>query len=192
MRRFAIVGQRATASPAFSLIDIPGTGGRIDVLLRCLRAALMVSHGLRYDTLVYLVLLGGPRAPRTIRIDGAVAKYLRPDEHQLAILVQKILSIESEGPGFVEKREGIAVANGGLSVVLDECGDLPRYVLAEDGVDVRKVSLEKNALFIVGDDRGFDAAHAALLAGVARLSVGPVSVQADDAVVLLHNELDRH
>ena len=191
MRRFAIIGQRATASPDFSLIDIPGTGGRIDVLLRCLRAALMVSHGLRYDTLVYLVLLGGPRAPRTIRVDGAVAKYLRPDEHQLAILIQKILSIETEGGGFVEKREGIAVADGGLEVVLAECGDLPRYVLAEDGVDVRSVPLEKNALFIFGDDRGFDAAHTEVLAGVARLSVGPVSVQADDAVVLLHNELDR-
>src|SRR5205085_3862415 len=134
----------------FSLIDIPGTGGRIDVLLRCMRAGLMVSHGLRYDTLLYLVLLGGPRAPRTLRIDGAVAKYLRPDEHQLAVLVKKLLSIEVEGPGFVEKREGIAIANGGLEVVLEESGDVPRYVLAEDGADVRSIPLEKNALFIAG------------------------------------------
>lgn len=189
-RRFAVVGQRATTSPDFSLIDIPGTGGRIDVLLRCMRAALMVSHGLRYDTLLYLVLLGGPRAPRTIRIDGAVAKYLRPDEHQLAVLVKKILSIEVEGPGFVEKREGIAIANGGLEVVLEEA-NVPRYVLAEDGVDLRTTTVERDALFILGDDRGFDDSHRDLLAATARISVGPVSLQADDAIAVLHNELDR-
>ena len=58
-RRFVVIGQSATASPDFSLVDIAGTSGRLDVLLRCLRAALLVSHGLRRDTVVYLVLLGG-------------------------------------------------------------------------------------------------------------------------------------
>ena len=88
-------------------------------LLRCLRAALMVSHGLRRDTVVYLVLLGGPQAPRTIRIDGATARYLRPDERSLAVLVQKVLAVpvETASAGFVEVRPGVAIAEGGLDEI---------------------------------------------------------------------------
>ena len=41
-RRFVVIGQQASASPDFSLLDLPGTSGRLDVLLRCLRAALLV------------------------------------------------------------------------------------------------------------------------------------------------------
>src|SRR4051812_44596086 len=113
MRRFVVIGQRASASPDFSLLDLPSSSGRLDVLLRCLRAALLVSHGLRRDTVVYLVLLGGPRAPRALRVDGASARFLRPDERSLAILVQRSLAAEVEGPGFVPVKPGIAVADGG-------------------------------------------------------------------------------
>src|SRR5215207_1855813 len=104
MRRFVVIGQRATASPEFSLLDIPGTSGRLDVLLRCVRAALLVSHGLRRDVVVYLVLQGGPRAPRTVRIDGATARFVRPDERSLATLVQKSLAAAPDGTGFATVR----------------------------------------------------------------------------------------
>src|SRR3954447_2632757 len=114
MRRFVVVGQRATASPDFSLLDMPGTSGRLDVLLRCLRAALLVSHGLRRDTRVYLVLLGGPEAPRTYRVDGKDARFVRPDERSLAVTIQKGLSRVPAGEGFWAMRPGFAVANGGL------------------------------------------------------------------------------
>lgn len=97
MRRFVIIGQRASASPDFSLNNLPASSGRLDVLLRCLRAALLVSHGLRRDTIVYLVLLGGPSAPRTLRIDSADVRFLRPDERSLAVLVQKALAEPVEG-----------------------------------------------------------------------------------------------
>src|SRR3954468_10373902 len=91
MRRFVVIGQKAIASPDFSLTDLPGTSGRLDVLLRCLRAALLVSHGLRRDTIVYLVLLGGEGAPRVLRVDGSAIRFVRPDERALALLVQKAL-----------------------------------------------------------------------------------------------------
>ena len=70
---------------------MPSTSGRLDVLLRSIRAAFLVSHGLRRDVVVYLVLCAGPRAPRVLRIDGRSAKFLRPDERSLAVLLQKSL-----------------------------------------------------------------------------------------------------
>ena len=105
MRRFAVIGQRATSSPTFLMRDIPGTSGRLDVLIRCIRAALLVSHGLRRDTVVYLVLLGD--MPTTLRFEGSSAKYIRPDEHQLASLVRKLLAWPADTARFVEMRDGI-------------------------------------------------------------------------------------
>ncbi len=203
-RRFVVLGQTATASPDFSLVNLPASSGRLDVLLRCLRAALMVSHGLRRDTVVYLVLLGGPQAPRTIRIDGATARYLRPDERSLAVLVQKVLAapieieIEIEaataGARFVEVRPGVAIAEGGLDTVLADLGTATLYLLEEGAPDAREATLDAvDCAFFLGDHLGFDETTRARLAalGATPLGVGPVSVHADDAVVLVVNELDR-
>jgi tRNA (pseudouridine54-N1)-methyltransferase len=195
-RRFVIFGQKATASADFSLINLPASSGRLDVLLRCLRAALMVSHGLRRDTVVYLVLLGGPQAPRTIRIDGATARYLRPDERALAVLVQKVLAapIEPASTGFVEVRTGVAIAEGGLDAVLADLGTATLHVLEEGAPDLRDAPLDANdQAFFLGDHLGFDETTRARLAALGAIpaGVGPVSVHADDAVVLVVNELDR-
>ncbi len=197
MRRFAIVGQRAHASQESLLGDIPGTTGRLDVLLRCLRAALLVSHGVRRDTVAYLVLLGDPGAPRTIRVDGASARYLRPDERSLAVLVRKVIvsaGVGSRLDGFVEVRPGVAVAAGGVETVLLDAGNTPVFMLDEVAADVRRVEIPvDDVVFFVGDHLGFDAATRATLAaaGATAVSVGPTSVHAEDAVTLVTNECDR-
>jgi tRNA (pseudouridine54-N1)-methyltransferase len=194
MRRFVIIGQRASASPDFSLADLAGSSGRLDVLLRCLRAALLVSHGLRRDTVVYLVLLGGASAPRSLRIDGASARFLRPDERSLALLVQKSLAAPVAGAGFSLVRPGVAVANEGLAAVLADLGPCSPYLLEEHAPDLREAALSlADPVFFLGDHQGLDPASGARLAalGASAIGVGPVSVHADDAITLVVNELDR-
>jgi tRNA (pseudouridine54-N1)-methyltransferase len=193
-RRFVVVGRTATASSDFSLDDLPSTSGRLDVLVRCLRAGLLVSHGVRRDTVVYLLLLGGPKAPRALRADGATARFLRPDERSLATLVRKSLAASSAGAGFVTVRPGIAVATGGLDVVLADLGAMRAYVLDERGLDFRSETLRsRDDVFFVGDHLGFDESTRALLleAGARSVSVGPIGLHAEDAVTVLSNELDR-
>lgn len=192
-RRFIVIGARATASPDFRLNDLPGTSGRLDVLLRCVRAAMLFSHGLRRDVVVYLVLLGGASAPRVVRVDGAAVRFLRPDERSLAVLVQKALAAPRKGDGFVDARPGVAVADGGLDAALDDVGSCPLYVLDEGGDDIRGVTLDGDVTLVLGDHHGFDAVSQARLdaLGARRLRVGPVSVHADDAVAIVSNELDR-
>lgn len=191
---FVIVGAKASASPDFRLDDLPGTSGRLDVLLRCVRAALLVSHGVRRDVAVYLVLLGGPDAPRALRVTGAEARFLRPDERSLATLVKKSLAAPRAGAGFVAVRPGVAVADGGLDVVLDDLGDAALWLLDEGGDDLRDVALgSEPAAFVLGDHTGLDAAARTRLdaRGARRVRVGPVSVHADDVVAIVTNELDR-
>lgn len=198
-RRFVIVGQKATASPDFSLVDIAGTSGRLDILLRCLRSALLVSHGLRRDTLVYLVLLGGALAPRVLRVDGRHVRFLRPDERMLAILVQKALArtpADLEPGVFFEIRPGLAVARGGIETAIADLGQgtASAYVLEEDARDLRDGPLEaEDVVVFVGDQHGFDAPTRARIdaLGAVPIGVGPVSVHADDAITITNNELDR-
>jgi tRNA (pseudouridine54-N1)-methyltransferase len=194
-RRFVLVGRTASASGDFSTEDLPSSGGRIDILLRCVRAALLVSHGVRRNVVVYLVLRGGERAPRVLRLSGRDVQFLRPDERSLAHLVKKALSVPS-GPGdaFAEVKPGVSVAEGDIDAVLADAPGTTAYLLSEDGADIRHDPLDAaDTLFFLGDHLGLDPATRARLEEVpSRLvSVGPVSLHTDDVVTLVTNELDR-
>lgn len=197
MRRFIVIGQTATASGDFSLDDLPSSSGRLDILLRCLRSSLLISHGLRRDVVAYLVLEGGPLAPRVLRVDGAAAKFIRPDERALALLVKRALAAEPPlaGRGFLEVKPGLAVANGGLDCAVADLGGATPYVLEERAPDLRAAGIRGgDTAFFIGDQLGFAPATRAALAdiGACPVSVGPVSLHSDDVVVLISNELDRH
>lgn len=195
-RRFVVIGREAIASDDFLLDDVPGTSGRLDIGLRCVRAALLVSHGLRRDVTVDLVLGGGPRAPRVLRVRGAGVKFLRPDERALAVLARKVLaSVADEGPGFVEVKPGVDVARGGLERVLSDLSGETLYILEEGAPDLRDVTdlARGDQAFFLGDPAGFDASSRDRLkaAGARAVSVGPVSLHAEDVVTIVSNELDR-
>jgi tRNA (pseudouridine54-N1)-methyltransferase len=194
LRRFVLIGQTASASGDFSLENLPSSSGRLDALLRALRAALLVSHAVRTNACVYLVLRGGPKAPRVLRVDGARVKFLRPDERSLALLIKKTLDAAPPALSeLTELRPGVDLRDGDLAELLSELADAPSYVLEEGGADVRTAALPEDAWFFLGDHQGFDAASRELLGarGAATLSVGPRSLHAEDVVTLLNNELDR-
>lgn len=196
-RYFAVIGQKARASEDFLLDDFPGTSGRLDVLVRCLRAALLSSHGVRRDVVVYLVLRGGPLAPRVVRVDGATITFLRPDERHLAVTMKKVLANRDDesSSDWVTVRPGFSLVRGDFERVLDDVGDATPYVLERDGEDVRNVEdlAHRSGLFVLGDHIGLpEDVRTRLLACKARpISLGPVNVHADDAVTLVTNELDR-
>lgn len=200
VRNFAIIGQKAASTEEFILDDLPGTSGRLDVLVRCLRAAMLSSHGLRRGVVVYLVLLGGPLAPRTLRIDGAGVQFLRPDERSLAVRVQKVLASRADEPvdgvsPWVTVRPGFAVARGGFERVLADVDDAVPWILEEGATDIREARdlAEHHGLFVLGDHLGIPDEIRAQLDAVRarRISIGPVSLHADDVVTLVTNELDR-
>lgn len=199
-RSFVVVGTKATASPEFSLVDLAGTSGRLDVLLRCARAALLVSHGLRREVVVYLVLLGGERAPRVVRFTGAEVRFLRPDERALAGLAQKVLTdARPDSPigAFEDVRRGVAVARGGVDEAIADIrahSAFTSVLLEETGGDIRDATIASGHVAIfIGDHFGFDERSRASIEALEpiRASLGPVSVHADDAVALVSNELDR-
>ena len=196
MRSFVVLARDATASSDFSLDDLPGTSGRLDVGLRCVRAALLISHGLRRDVVVYLVLGKGGGVQCTFRIRGADAQFLRPDERSLAVLLKKTLAVGvPETAGFVEVRPGVALARGGLDRVVADVGPATLYVLEEGAPDVRSVSdlVATDSTFLLGGHTGFDPETRKAIGalGARPLSVGPIGIHAEDVVTILSNEFDR-
>ena len=91
VRYFVITGHKAATTGDFKLDDICGGAGRMDILCRCVNSGFFLSHDLRKDVEVYLVLEGGDDAPKTVRFSGADMKYLNPDERSTSSLIRNAL-----------------------------------------------------------------------------------------------------
>ena len=193
MRNFVIVGHKATTNPNFSLEDIPGTSGRLDILCRSVTAAFVISHGIRKDVCVYLVLLGG-EIPKTIQLRGETLRHLNPDERTTAALLKKALAVPATQE-WAMSTSGIFVRTGGLAQVLDDLKDVRMIYLREDGLDIRSLgagALAGDAAFILGDHTGMTPEEETMIseAGAEVISLGPTSLHADHCIVLMNWFMD--
>jgi len=186
MTSFAIVGHLARTDGSFSLNDLPGSGGRMDVLCRCVNASLFLSHDLRRDVDVYLVLLGAPSGPKTVKFSGAAVRSLSPDERSAGALIKKVIDVPC-GSEFREGADGVSIRKGGLERLISE----HRFaVLDERGTDVRTLDTLPDA-FLLSDHLNFTPGEEELIRDCPRISVGPKCLHADHTITVLHNELDR-
>lgn len=192
MRVFIVVGHKATTSPDFSLEDIPGTSGRLDILCRCINAAFVLSHGIRKDVNIFLVHCGGTE-PKTITLKGSEIKHLNPDERTTAALLKKALEIPATN-AWSRSTPGIYVRKSGLAELLQEIKDVRIIYMREDGVDIRTIDLQTDAgIFLLGDHLGFTQEEDDEIRQFNHeiISVSPISLHADHCIVIINNELDR-
>jgi tRNA (pseudouridine54-N1)-methyltransferase len=186
MKRFAVVGHFAVTAGTFSLNDLPGSAGRMDVLCRCVNSSFFLSHDLRRDAECYLILCGEPDPPKTVLFRGAELRYLSPDERSAASLIKKALAVPC-GSEFRESTPGVYVRRGGLARLMDE---FSFAVLDEAGEDIRGVEALPDAC-LLSDHQNFTPEEQDLIADLPRHSVGPRSLHADHAVTVILNEYDR-
>ncbi len=190
MRRFVVVGHRGSTSPKFSLNDLAGEGGRMDLLLNAASAGLLVSHDVRRDAEVTLLLLGPPQPPVAVRLEGARLQQYGPDVRTGAGLVRRALGQVSRIER--ESSPGVFVSRRGLAEVLDAIPE-PIVELREGGQDIREVDLPQEVAFVLSDTADLTEQEEALVSRkrVAVARVGPRSLHTDHAIILAHNELDR-
>jgi tRNA (pseudouridine54-N1)-methyltransferase len=191
MRTFIVLGHRATTNPDFSLEDIPGTSGRLDILCRCINAAFVLSHGIRRDVQVFLIL-GGGEPQKTVWLKGDELRHLNPDERTTAALLKKALAIVA-GSEWSRSTPGISVRAGGLKELFaDLCGS-KLFCLREDGADIVQLGSDiSEGSFLLGDHLGMlpEEELMAEEAGAEVVSLGPVSLHADHCIVLLNWLMD--
>jgi tRNA (pseudouridine54-N1)-methyltransferase len=192
VRRYIVIGHRATTSGSFKLDDLCGGTGRLDVLLRCINSAFFLSHTIRRDVEVFLVLLGQPSPPKTIRLVGNELKYLNPDERSTGALVrnalmQKITEEEKTSPGIYVSNRSHKELFSNLSK------DTEVVYLKEDGADIRTVDLSGDVTFVLGDDQDLTPEEEETLMEYRpkKVRLGPISYHADHCITVVNNELDR-
>ncbi|HWR26057.1 MAG TPA: tRNA (pseudouridine(54)-N(1))-methyltransferase TrmY [Methanosarcina sp.] len=193
MRDIVIIGHKAKTSGDFSLNDLPGSAGRMDILCRCVSSALFLSFGMRRDVNVHLLLLGEPDPGKIIRFEGLHLKYLNPDERSSASLIQKALQ---KGATEQDTRStpGVWIHRGDLKSLLSEFKGRTLLYLREDGNDFREIaSTIRDPVFILGDHTGVTKEEEEQLfeAGAKIISVGPISLHSNHCITIIHNELDR-
>ncbi|HED04422.1 MAG TPA: tRNA (pseudouridine(54)-N(1))-methyltransferase TrmY [Candidatus Fraserbacteria bacterium] len=193
MRVFIVLGHTAALTPDFTLNDLPGSAGRLDILCRCVTAAFCLSHGIRRQINVYLVL----QDRITIRLDGRYLRHLNPDERSTGALLQKALQkIQQAAPDLPDELRstpGIFVSRRGLAQLLAQLRRQVEQIiwLHEGGRDLRSAELDQSSAFVLSDHRDFSPEEETLLGEFARLSLGPQILHADHCITVVHNELDR-
>ncbi|UCE36676.1 MAG: tRNA (pseudouridine(54)-N(1))-methyltransferase TrmY [Thermoplasmata archaeon] len=193
MRRFVVVGHRAITSSKFNLNDLCGATGRLDVLLRCINSAFFLSHDIRRDVELYLILQGEPEPPKTIRLVGDELKYLNPDERSTAALIRNAL-IKKIGKDEEMSTPGIYISKNGLEEVIKGLAKNSTLVyLREDGGIFEPTEKEQDYTFILSDDKDMDEKEEALLKVYEPeiVSLGSISYHSDHCIVIVNNLMDR-
>ncbi len=183
MPRFIVIGHDAPADADFGLDDLPGAG-RLDLLCRSVNAALLLSHGVRDDASIALVL----QDAATVSIDGGEIGGLNPDERSIAGLIRKAL-LRLEGRGNLP--DGVRVSPGGLAEQL-EAADAPIIQLHPAGEPITDAEPPDDAVFVLSDHRELSGAEQETVAAArdGRVRVGPRPLHTDHAITAVHNYLD--
>jgi tRNA (pseudouridine54-N1)-methyltransferase len=191
MRRFIVIGHKAATAADFKLDDLAGGAGRLDVLLRCINSAFFLSHDLRKDVEVVLILQGPPGPARTIRLVGSELRYLNPDERSTGALIRNALM---RGAASEERSTpGIYVSTRTFQDILGLLGETELVYLKEDGEDIRTAEISDNVTFVLSDHMDLTPDEESLLLQYHPkvLKLGPISYHADHCITIVHNELDR-
>lgn len=196
MKDFVIIGHKAVTTGGFSLNDMPGSAGRMDILCRCINSVFFLSHDLRRDVQAHLLLLGDPNPPRLIRFNGEQLRYLNPDERSAGALIKKALELNNISSRESRSTPGVWVREADLQTLMAEfVGDGRKiFYFREDGENIRNIVQGiKGGVFILGDHLGLTEEEESLILGMSAgtISVGPLSLHADHCIILIHNELDR-
>jgi tRNA (pseudouridine54-N1)-methyltransferase len=199
-RNFIVVAHRARTDDGFSLNDLCGDSGRMDGITRCINASLFLSHGMRRDSSIHIILLGPKDPPKVLSVSGMNVRYLNPDERSTAALIKRALAIPlpDHAGSLALSTPGISVIRGGLEFVLSNL-EGRTYLLDEGGGPIDDI-LNEGSLhgdgsnhFILSDDMDLTGSEVALIKErVERvISVSPNVLHADHSITVTHNYLDR-
>jgi tRNA (pseudouridine54-N1)-methyltransferase len=192
MPSFVVVGQKVGTDGKYSLNDLTGSTGRLDVLLRCVNSAFMLSNDIRRNVDLYLLLLGEPDPPKSLHFSGMDLKYLNPDERSTAALVKNAL-MKKIGAEWVKSTPGISVAKKDLAGILAELEGRRLIYLKEEGASISDIYLKENDVFVLGGKEDLSPEEEALIQAwpeTKKISLGPRSLHADHCITAVLNRLD--
>jgi len=172
-RHFYVKSHGVTQPEKINLKDLPGSSGRLDVVARCINAALWLSGDIRRNVVFHTVLHGGGQ-PVYIRIEGERLRKVSPDERSISLFLKKALermdSMEETSPGIFACRKS-------FQEVVEENEDKEFYLLDEKGEPIDNIKFEGTPFFFLGDNRDLTEEEKKFLMerGAKAISLGSIS-----------------
>ena len=151
MRTFILYSRKARTDNKFKIEDLIESGGRMDVVCSCIVSSLWLSHRTREDTNFFVVLNGPPNPPVTIWFSGSKLLKVYVDEKTNAKWIKNLLSFKFNKKW--KEISGTKISRKSFQEVLKELNG-KIYVLHEKGTPIQDVKVEKNPIFIIGDQIG--------------------------------------
>ncbi len=186
MRRFFIVEARAArAKGDFSIKNLPASSGRLDVVCRCMIAALKSVEGVRRDTAFLAVLEGD--GSYLLKVEGWKLKKLPSSELGVAKILQRFFS--------GEEVEGLMLEHRGFREVIEDVArKAALFYLHEEGAPIwsAELPLRGDVAFVLGDHLGLPEENEKILEklGATKLSLGPRKYLGSYCIAVVHYELD--
>jgi len=188
MRTFVLYARKARTDSKFRIDDLINAG-RMDLVCRCISSALWLSHNVREDTRIFVVLNGPPKPPVTICFQGSKLSKVYVDEVTNAKWIKKILSMKF-GKEWLEI-DAAKVARKSFQEVLTELNG-KNYVLHEKGEFIDNVKFENNPIIILGDQIGISKADESFaLRNGEKISLGKNVYLASSCISVINWVLDR-
>ncbi|MFP4232751.1 MAG: tRNA (pseudouridine(54)-N(1))-methyltransferase TrmY [Candidatus Aenigmatarchaeota archaeon] len=194
MREFIMYSRKGVTSPDFTLKDLPGSGGRMDLNARCVISALWLSRDLRRDSRIVFSLNGPDDSPLAMAFDGKDLERVTPDERNIGIWIKKALKRKEEvGEDWKEVHSGIYLSKKSFQDLMRDRKDRNLYVLHESGEDIRSSEIKEDPVFVLGDHIGLPKKEEGFVERFSadKISLGPESYFSTQSIVLVQNELDR-
>lgn len=188
MRQFILFAHGLSPATNVSLDDLPGAG-RLDLLSRCVTSALLLSHDIREDVRVRIVV-----DDFVVRFDGAELGRLNPDERSTAARIRDALEAREEAIGRIPATvsPGVSIQQGDVESVLADLSDVTLVGLHTEGHPVVDLEPPDDVALVLSDHREFTDRESELLEtnADAMVSLGPRALHADQAITVAHNYLD--
>ncbi len=188
-RRFLIVSHRTPPDGDFSLNDLPGSGGRVDIIARFITSSLLASNSIRRDASAAVYFAGGVGKHVAVIISGRSVKYLNPDERSTSALLRNAL--------VRSRKELEGVSSPGVYFIVCGLSELAEimirgcsvYLLKENG---ESTGPEIPGLYVVGDIQDISEAeeNAFSSGSLSKVSISKYSLQSDQCAVIVNWLLD--
>ncbi|MEM2874070.1 MAG: tRNA (pseudouridine(54)-N(1))-methyltransferase TrmY [Candidatus Nanoarchaeia archaeon] len=150
MKKTFILYSYGTTNPNFNLNKLY-EAGRLDLVCRCVIAALWLSKTVRKDTQFYVVLNSGPRPPVAIKFDGAKLIGIEPSERAIGTVIKKALKIVRD-KNWIFVQEGVFVSKKSFQEIIKETKNI--FVLDATGTHISKIEFDSDVTFVLGDHVG--------------------------------------
>ncbi|MDI9645025.1 MAG: tRNA (pseudouridine(54)-N(1))-methyltransferase TrmY [Candidatus Verstraetearchaeota archaeon] len=180
-RAFILKASEGRTAPDFSLKSLAGSGGRMDLVCRCIIGALLTPEGVDRECRLTVVLEGPPDPPLSVRFEGAGMERAPEGEVEAAeVLLAAMRGIPPKG---------VSASREGFGQVLRAHAreGFPLYYLHEAGEDFFSLVFGERAAFVLGDQKGIDPAGERMLdsLGARRVSLGPHPYLASHCITIV-------